>query len=86
MLFRRKRYIREHRARGNPDIDISFQYLKFFFESDDKKLAEIEKNYRSGKLLSGELKAMSIEKISKFIIEHQSKREKISKEVDKLFI
>jgi hypothetical protein len=40
---------------GNPDIDVSFQYLKMFFEPDDKKLEKIEKDYRTGKLLTGEL-------------------------------
>jgi tryptophanyl-tRNA synthetase len=33
---------------GNPDLDTSFQYLKFFLE-DDEELAKIEKDYRSGK-------------------------------------
>ena len=35
---------------GNPDIDTSFQYLKFFLE-DDEELAQIEKDYRAGKQL-----------------------------------
>ncbi|MFH1889679.1 MAG: tryptophan--tRNA ligase, partial [Nanoarchaeota archaeon] len=49
--------IEEHRKKGgNPDIDVSFQYLKMFFEPEDKKLAQIEKDYRSGKLLTSELK------------------------------
>lgn len=65
----------EHRKHGgNPDIDVSFQYLKYLFEPDDKKLAKIEKDYRSGGLLSGELKAMTIEKINIFLKEHQQKR------------
>ncbi len=76
--------LEEHRRLGgNPDIDVSFQYLKFFFETDDSKLAQIEKDYRSGKLLSGELKAILIEKINAFLKDHQSKREKAKKEVDK---
>ena len=68
---------------GNPDIDVSFQYLRMFFEDDDKKLGKIEKDYRSGKLLSGELKAILIEKINAFLKEHQAKREKAKKEVEK---
>jgi tryptophanyl-tRNA synthetase len=49
--------IEEHRAKGgNPDIDVSFQYLKFIFETDDEKLAKIEKQYRQGEMLTGELK------------------------------
>ena len=39
--------LEEHRRLGgNPDIDVSFQYLKYFFEEDDKKLAKIESDYR----------------------------------------
>ena len=76
--------LEEHRKLGgNPDIDISFQYLKMMFEPDDKKLARIETDYRSGKLLSGELKAILIEKINTFLKEHQEKREKAKLIIDK---
>lgn len=74
--------LEEHRKLGgNPDIDVSFQYLKMMFEEDDSKLQEIEKNYRSGKLLSGELKAYLIEKINTFLKEHQKKREEAKSRV-----
>lgn len=77
--------IEEHRAKGgNPDVDVSFQYLKFFFEEDDKKLAKIESDYRNGKLLTSELKKIVIEKINAFLKEHQARREKAKKEVEKL--
>ncbi len=79
--------LEEHRKLGgNPDVDVSFQYLRMFFESDDKKLAQIEKDYRSGKLLSGELKAILIEKINDFLREHQKKREEAKKKVDEFLI
>lgn len=79
--------LEEHRKfGGNPDIDVSFQYLKFFFEQDDKKLAQIEKDYRSGKLLSGELKKITIEKITSFLKEHQKKRELARKDIGKFII
>ena len=67
----------------NPDVDVSFQYLRMFFEQDDKKLEKIEKEYRSGKLLTGELKAILIEKINTFLKEHQRKREEAKKLIDK---
>ena len=74
--------IEEHRSRGgNPDVDVSFQYLKFFFEEDDKKLAQIERDYRSGKLLTSELKKIAIDKINAFLKEHQARREKARKNV-----
>lgn len=79
--------IEEHRKKGgNPDIDVSFQYLKMFFEPDDIKLSKIEKDYRSGKLLTGELKQILIEKINKFLKEHQKAREKARKQVDKFIL
>lgn len=60
--------IDEHRKLGgNPEVDVSFQYLKIFFEPDDKKLKKIEDDYKSGKLLTGELKAILIEKINSFL-------------------
>jgi tryptophanyl-tRNA synthetase len=72
--------IEEQRKKGgNPDVDVSFQYLKYFFESDDKKLAQIEKDYRGGKMLTGELKAYTIEKINSFLKEHQRRREDAKK-------
>lgn len=79
--------IEEHRKKGgNPDIDVSFQYLKIFFESDDKKLKKIEEDYRSGKLLTGELKQITIDKINEFLANHQKAREKAKKDLDKFIL
>jgi len=76
--------IKEHREKGgNPDIDVSFQYLRAFFEPDDKKLEEIEKKYQSGEMLTSELKEYLIEKINKFLKKHQQEREKARKKIDK---
>lgn len=78
--------IEEHKKLGgNPDVDVSFQYLKFFFESDDKKLAKIENDYRKGKLLTGELKKYTIEKIQEFLKEHSVKLAKAREIVKKKF-
>jgi tryptophanyl-tRNA synthetase len=67
--------LEEHRKLGgNPDVDVSFQYLKCFFEEDDAKLKEIEKNYKSGKMLTGELKKYTIGKINEFLAKHQERR------------
>jgi len=74
--------IEEHRKKGgNPEVDVSFQYLKMFFEEDDEKLKKIEKDYRSGKLLTGELKKILIDKINEFLKVHQKKRELAKKRV-----
>jgi len=74
----------EHKKKGgNPDVDVSYQYLKMFFEPDDKKLKQIHDDYKSGKLLTGDLKKYTINKINKFLTEHQKKRELARKELDK---
>lgn len=44
---------------GRPEVDVAFQYLGFFVESDDE-MKEIEDSYRSGQLLTGELKKKCI--------------------------
>ena len=75
--------VKEHREKGgNPDVDVSFQYLKMFFEPDDKKLKEIYNKYKSGEMLTGELKEILIEKINNFLKQHQKKREKAKDKVD----
>jgi len=75
--------IEEHRKYGgNPDIDVSYQWLTYF-EEDDSKLDQIYNDYKSGKLLSGELKGLLIEKINNFLSEHQKRREKAKDLIDK---
>ena len=75
--------IDEHRkVGGDPDIDVSYQYLRIFFEPDDIKLKKIYDDYKSGKLLTGELKAILIEKINNFLSLHQEKREEARKNID----
>jgi len=76
--------LEEHRKHGgNPDVDVSFQYLRMFFEPDDSKLKKIHDDYKSGKLTTGELKAITIEKINAFLKEHQKKLKLAEKEVKK---
>ena len=75
--------IDEHRkVGGEPDIDVSYQYLRIFFEPDDVKLKKIYDDYKSGKMLTGELKAILIEKINNFLSLHQEKREEARKNID----
>jgi len=75
--------VEEHRKLGgNPDVDVPYQWLTFF-EEDDKKLEDIYKKYKSGELLSGEIKALLINKLNGFLKEHQKKREEARKRVDK---
>jgi tryptophanyl-tRNA synthetase len=67
---------------GNPEIDVSFQWLSYLFEPDDNRLTKIEQDYRSGKLLSGELKEILIEKLNAFLQEHAEKKVKARELID----
>lgn len=72
--------VEEHRKLGgNPDIDVACQYLTKFFlnEKEGKKLFE---DYRKGKILSGEVKKMLIDNLTKLINEFQKNLAKIKKE------
>ncbi len=75
--------IEEHRKYGgNPDVDVAYQWLRYF-EDDDKKLKKIHDDYRAGKLLSGELKAILIDKINTYLAEHQKRRKEAPKMLEK---
>lgn len=79
--------IEKHREiGGNPDIDVSYQYLRIFFEPDDKKLGKIYDDYKSGRLLTGELKAILIEKMNKFLQSHQEKRRAARDKLDEFLL
>lgn len=74
--------VEEHRKLGgNPDIDVSYQWLSFF-EEDEDKLTKIYDDYKSGKLLSGELKQILIDKLNLFLVDHQKKREEAKNRID----
>lgn len=64
---------------GNTDIDIPFQYLRYFLE-DDNKLNAIKADYESGNLTTGQIKAQCIECIQLFVKEYQDRRSVITDE------
>jgi tryptophanyl-tRNA synthetase len=75
--------IEEHRKLGgNPDIDVPFQWLYMFFEPNDKRIEEIRSEYKSGRMLTGDLKDILVEKVTKFLQEHRDRREKAKAQVD----
>ena len=63
-------------------MDIAYQWLTFF-EEDDIKLKSIYDDYKSGRMLSGELKQVLIDKLNSFLSEHQKKREKAKPQIGK---
>lgn len=68
---------------GNPDVDVCFQWLYALFEEDDKKIEEIREKYKSGEVLTGELKEYAAKKISEFIKEHQKRKKKAEEKLRK---
>ena len=79
--------VEEHRKKGgNPDIDISYQWLRILFEPDDRKLQKIYDDYKSGKMLTSELKEILIDKATKFLKKHQEERKKAEKKLDKFIL
>ncbi|KAK9464415.1 tryptophanyl-tRNA synthetase [Lipomyces arxii] len=70
---------------GNPDVDVSFQYLSFFLE-DDEELERIRAAYTKGELLTGELKVLCINVLQEFVGEFQKNRAAVSDELVKEFM
>lgn len=68
----------EHRLfGGDPDVDVAFQYLTFFFE-DDQELENIRQSYRTGELLTGELKRILIDLVAEIVERHKVSRAEVS--------
>ena len=70
---------------GNPDVDVSYIYLTYF-EEDDDKLKAIYKDYRVSILLTGELKSMVIRLLQDSVAEFQQSRKLVTEQVLKEFM
>ncbi|KAH7107301.1 tryptophanyl-tRNA synthetase [Auriculariales sp. MPI-PUGE-AT-0066] len=70
----------EHRRLGgNPDVDVSYQFLTFFLE-DDEELKQLERDYRSGQLLTGQLKQKAIKHLQDIVKSFQERRAAVTDE------
>uniref|UniRef100_A0A8D0GL72 Tryptophan--tRNA ligase, cytoplasmic n=1 Tax=Sphenodon punctatus TaxID=8508 RepID=A0A8D0GL72_SPHPU len=78
--------VEEHRKYGgNCDVDVSYMYLTFFLEDDDK-LEQMKQAYTNGALLTGELKKLLIETLQPLIAAHQQRRKEVTEEMVKEFM
>lgn len=78
--------LEEHRKiGGNCEIDVSYQWLKFFLE-DGEKLEQLRTGYSSGEVLTGELKKELIFVLQKLVGSHQENRSKITDEIVKEYM
>lgn len=78
--------VEEHKKKGgNCDVDVSFQYLRFFLE-DDAKLEQIRKDYTSGRMLTAQLKQELITVLQKIVAQHQERRAQVTDDMVKTFM
>lgn len=71
----------EHREKGgDTDVDVAYQYLTFFLE-DDEELEKVKVAYQKGELLTGELKALCIKELEKYVLEFQERRSVVNDEI-----
>ena len=70
----------QRRLGGNPDVDVSFQYLTFFVDDDDE-IEKIAVDYRAGRLLTGELKKRCIQELQRVVGEFQERKSKVTDEM-----
>jgi tryptophanyl-tRNA synthetase len=75
-----------HREKGaNLEVDVAWKYLNFFME-DDEKLKEIGEQYESGKMLTGEIKAILVDVLADMVERHQKARAMVTDEVVDAFL
>ena len=78
--------VEEHRRLGgDPDKDVAYQYMMYFFEEDDSYLEEINQGYRSGKILAGEMKQLCIERATEWLENISEKKDETSHLVERFF-
>jgi len=76
----------EHRLLGGDvDVDIPYQYLCFFLE-DDNRLKQIHDDYKSGKMLSGEIKKILVEVMVERVDRHKRARAMVTEDVVDAFM
>lgn len=78
--------VEEHRRLGaNLEKDVPYQWLTFF-EENDRKLEKIKSEYGSGKMLTGEIKTILVEKINSFLKNFQKERKKSKGKIEKFML
>ncbi|KAI9827323.1 MAG: tryptophan--tRNA ligase [Phylliscum demangeonii] len=70
---------------GDPDVDVSFQYLVFFLE-DDEQLERIKTTYRKGEMLTGELKQLCIKELQEYVKGFQERKARVTPEMVQEFM
>jgi len=78
--------LEEHREKGaNLEIDVAFQYLRFFMDDDDK-LEEVREKYGTGKMTTHEVKTLLCDVLIPIIEQIQENRKSVTDEVIDAFM
>jgi len=67
------------------DADIPYRWL-FFFLDDDAELQQIHDDYKSGKMMSGEIKAKLIDVLNEIIANHNAARSMVTPDIVDAFM
>lgn len=76
----------EHRQfGGNPDVDVPFQYLTYFLD-DDAEIERLRTAYKSGEMLTGEMKQYCIKVMQDYVEDFQTKRKQVTPQILKEYM
>jgi len=70
---------------GRTEVDIPFQYLRFFLE-DDEELESIRESYEKGELESGGMKMRCTKELQKYVSGFRERRKAVTEEVLRTFL
>lgn len=65
------------RLGGDTGTDVSYQYMRMFFEPDDSVLHDVHAGYDAGDMLTGELKQMLIARATTYMEAHRARRDSV---------
>jgi tryptophanyl-tRNA synthetase len=78
--------VEEHRRLGgNLAKDVPYQWLRFFLD-DDAELERIGEEYSSGRMLTGEIKAILVKVLQDIVGRHQRARASVSSDIVSAFM
>ncbi|KAL6721416.1 tryptophan--tRNA ligase [Lecanora helva] len=75
----------QERIGGRTAVDVPFQYLTFFLESDEE-LEDIRERYESGKMQSGDMKAIATRELQAYVAAFRERRKAVTEEVREEFM
>jgi len=70
---------------ANLDVDVAYQYLTFFLD-DDAQLADIAHQYKSGKMMTSQVKRILINTLIKLVKQHQVARSAVTEDIVTAFL